>query len=193
MWKVEGLRGKRRGLNGPEYLVRWEGYASDSDTWEPAANLNAACVEAWEAAGGDGEGEYSAGVARSGVAGRGPQPPAPLDPAAAKEVDRRLWAGAAAEGWRVILRTYSSRDGRKIDASLFVGPSGSRMANRKEAFERRDAESCFSLSEVRRTRAITLALAPALAPTVAPTLAQTLTLTLTLTLTPTLILTLTLT
>ena len=152
-------------------------------------------MEAWEAAGGDAEGEYPAGVARSGVAGRGPQPPPPLDPAAAKEMDRRLWAGAAAEGWRVILRTYSSRDGRKIDASLFVGPSGSRMANRKEAFERRDAESCFSLSEVRRTRAITLALAPALAPTLAPTLAQTLTitLTLTLTLTPTLILTLTLT
>ena len=120
-------------------------------------------MEAWEAAGGDAEGEYPAGVARSGVAGRGPQSPPPLDPTAAKEVDRRLWAGAAAEGWRVILRTYNGRDGRKIDASMFVGPSGSRMANRKEAFERRDAESCFSLSEVRRTRAITLALAPALA------------------------------
>ena len=87
-------------------------------------------MEAWEAAGGDAEGEYPAGVARSGVAGRGPQPLTPLDPAAAKEVDRRLWAGAAAEGWRVILRTYSSRDGRKIDASIFVGPSGSRIAIR---------------------------------------------------------------
>ena len=36
---VERLLSQRQGANGREYLVRWEGYNSSWDTWEPEDNI----------------------------------------------------------------------------------------------------------------------------------------------------------
>ena len=36
VFKVEAIRSKRRGAKGMEYLIKWEGYDSDVNSWEPA-------------------------------------------------------------------------------------------------------------------------------------------------------------
>lgn len=39
-FSVEKILGKRKNQGEVEYLIKWEGYASDENTWEPIDNLN---------------------------------------------------------------------------------------------------------------------------------------------------------
>ena len=39
VFKVEAIRSKRRGAKGMEYLIKWEGYDSDVNSWEPAEHV----------------------------------------------------------------------------------------------------------------------------------------------------------
>ncbi|EOD41789.1 hypothetical protein EMIHUDRAFT_194308 [Emiliania huxleyi CCMP1516] len=40
-FRVEQVRGRRRGRSGGiEYLIKWEGYASEENTWEPVENVS---------------------------------------------------------------------------------------------------------------------------------------------------------
>ena len=48
-FKVEAIRSKRRGDKGPEYLIKWEGYASDVNSWEPAAHVCEEDIAEYEA------------------------------------------------------------------------------------------------------------------------------------------------
>ena len=39
MYRVESLLADRRGSNGREFLVRWQGYGPEEDTWEQVGNI----------------------------------------------------------------------------------------------------------------------------------------------------------
>ena len=48
-WKVEAVRGKRRDGGKMQYLLKWEGYASEENTWEPAENVSEDLIKEFEA------------------------------------------------------------------------------------------------------------------------------------------------
>lgn len=39
LYTVERILDERRGRKGVEYLIRWQGYLPEDDTWEPAGNI----------------------------------------------------------------------------------------------------------------------------------------------------------
>lgn len=40
-YEVDEVLGEKRDAHGKkQYLIRWKGYSSESDSWEPAENLN---------------------------------------------------------------------------------------------------------------------------------------------------------
>ena len=50
VFKVESIRTKRRGPKGTtEYLIKWEGYASDVNSWEPAEHVGDEAISEYEA------------------------------------------------------------------------------------------------------------------------------------------------
>jgi hypothetical protein len=44
-YEVEAVVGQRKKKGRKEYLIKWKGYASDQNTWEPIANLNKSARE----------------------------------------------------------------------------------------------------------------------------------------------------
>mmetsp|Transcript_14973 Transcript_14973/g.23179 ORF Transcript_14973/g.23179 Transcript_14973/m.23179 type:complete len:134 (+) Transcript_14973:181-582(+) len=44
-YEVEAVVGQRKKKGRYEYLIKWKGYASDQNTWEPIANLNKSARE----------------------------------------------------------------------------------------------------------------------------------------------------
>ena len=46
---MEAIRFKRRGAKGAEYLIKWEGYASDVNSWEPAEHVHEEDIAEYEA------------------------------------------------------------------------------------------------------------------------------------------------
>eukprot|EP00315_Gephyrocapsa_oceanica_P053774 CAMPEP_0185496848 /NCGR_PEP_ID=MMETSP1366-20130426/18561_1 /TAXON_ID=38817 /ORGANISM="Gephyrocapsa oceanica, Strain RCC1303" /LENGTH=272 /DNA_ID=CAMNT_0028105939 /DNA_START=58 /DNA_END=872 /DNA_ORIENTATION=+ len=47
-FRVEQVRGRRRGRSGGiEYLIKWEGYASEENTWEPVENVSDDLIAEW--------------------------------------------------------------------------------------------------------------------------------------------------
>ena len=40
-WKVEQILDMRTQQSGKQYLIRWKGYSSAHDSWEPWENINA--------------------------------------------------------------------------------------------------------------------------------------------------------
>ncbi len=45
VYEVEAVVGQRKRKGRYEYLIKWKGYASDENTWEPIANLNESARE----------------------------------------------------------------------------------------------------------------------------------------------------
>jgi len=45
VYEVEAVVGQRKKKGRNEYLIKWKGYASDENTWEPVANLNESARE----------------------------------------------------------------------------------------------------------------------------------------------------
>lgn len=44
--QVDSIIGERKGKSGEtEYLVKWDGYSSEWDTWEPESNLKSVAYE----------------------------------------------------------------------------------------------------------------------------------------------------
>lgn len=66
VFKVEEVRGRRRNRDDEvEYLIKWEGYASDENTWEPAENVSKDLIAEWrERKRAKEAGEYAAAEAR---------------------------------------------------------------------------------------------------------------------------------
>ena len=46
-FKVEAIRAKRTRKGVQQYLIKWEGYESEENTWEPADNVNEDLIDAW--------------------------------------------------------------------------------------------------------------------------------------------------
>jgi hypothetical protein len=44
-YEVEAVVGHRKKNGRKEYLIKWKGYSSDANTWEPEANLNEGALE----------------------------------------------------------------------------------------------------------------------------------------------------
>ena len=70
-FRVEAVRGERRGQSGAvEYEIKWEGYASDENTWEEAEDVSADLVAEWHreraAAAARGDIRHAGGGRRSG-------------------------------------------------------------------------------------------------------------------------------
>ena len=108
-FRVEAVRGERRGQSGAvEYEIKWEGYASDENTWEEAEDVSADLVAEWHReraaaaargdmqveAGGAGEGGTSSG----GVGTAGENTTGAARPGCSR-VLRSALADALAEEW----------------------------------------------------------------------------------------------
>ena len=108
-FRVEAVRGERRGQSGAvEYEIKWEGYASDENTWEEAEDVSADLVAEWHReraaaaargdmqveAGGAGEGGTSSG----GVGAAGENTTGAARPGCSR-VLRSALADALAEEW----------------------------------------------------------------------------------------------
>ena len=106
---MEAVRGERRSQSGAvEYEIKWEGYASDENTWEEAEDVSADLVAEWHReraaaaargdmqveAGGAGEGGTSSG----GVGTAGENTTGAARPGCSR-VLRSALADALAEEW----------------------------------------------------------------------------------------------
>ena len=74
-FRVEQVRGRRRGRSGGiEYLIKWEGYASEENTWEPVENVSDDLIAEWrerDAAQRAADEEKRAAAAAAAAAARG--------------------------------------------------------------------------------------------------------------------------
>jgi hypothetical protein len=84
VFKVEEVRGRRVDPSGDvEYLIKWEGYASDENTWEPAENVSKDLISDWrERKRAKAAAEYAAAEAKRAAKVFKPRP-APEAPKAA--------------------------------------------------------------------------------------------------------------
>jgi hypothetical protein len=78
MWAFEAIISERGGKGGKEYLVKWEGYPSSKNTWEPAINISPGDIQEFL---GEQEQPTPVPAARTPGRGKGRMPPRHQGPA----------------------------------------------------------------------------------------------------------------